>query len=71
MVEVGRFSAELRLWSLISGPIQIPSVELADVSVLLEEGRKERVTGSSVKQAFPRRSLSASAPKPPRFPRSL
>jgi len=38
MVEIGRFSAEVRLWSLISGPLEIPSVELADVSVLLEEG---------------------------------
>src|SRR6185295_2755048 len=38
MVEVGRFSAEVRLWSLVSGPLEIPSVELADVSVLLEEG---------------------------------
>lgn len=38
MVEVGRFSAEVRLWSLISGPVEVPSLELADVSVLLEDG---------------------------------
>src|SRR5580765_7649673 len=38
MVEIGRFAAEIRLGSLISGPVEIPSIELADVSVLLEEG---------------------------------
>jgi len=39
MVEIGRFSTEIRLWSFISGPLEIPSVELSDVSVLLEEGQ--------------------------------
>ena len=38
MVEIGRFSTEIRLWSFISGPLEIPSVELSDVAVLLEEG---------------------------------
>ena len=38
MVEIGRFSTEIRVWSLLSGPVEIPSFELADVSVLLEEG---------------------------------
>lgn len=38
MVEIGRFSTEIGLWSLISGPVEIPSIELTDVSVLLEEG---------------------------------
>jgi hypothetical protein len=39
MVEVGRFSTEIGLWSLVSGPIDVRSLELGDVSVLLEKGK--------------------------------
>ena len=37
MVEIGRLSANIGLWSLISGPVDIRSFELSDVSVLLEK----------------------------------
>src|SRR5262245_27530464 len=40
MVEVGHLSAEVRFWSLISGPVDIRSFELSDVTVLLEKQRK-------------------------------
>ncbi len=36
MVEVGRFSTEIGLWSLVSGPVDVRSLELGDVSVVLE-----------------------------------
>jgi hypothetical protein len=36
MVEIGRVSAQVGLWSLVSGPIDVRSFELSDVSVLLE-----------------------------------
>ena len=39
MVEVGRFSTEIGLWSLVSGPVDVRSLELGDVSVLLEKGK--------------------------------
>ena len=39
MVEVGRFSTEIGLWSLVSGPVDVRSLELADVAVLLERGK--------------------------------
>ncbi|HEX5091227.1 MAG TPA: AsmA family protein, partial [Burkholderiales bacterium] len=35
MVEVGRFSTEIRLWSLLFGPVDVRSLELRDVSVSL------------------------------------
>jgi uncharacterized protein involved in outer membrane biogenesis len=38
MVEIGHFSTEVGPWSLVSGPVRIPSFQLTDVSVLLEEG---------------------------------
>ena len=38
MVEVGRLSLNIGLWSLISGPIDVRSLELSDVAVLLEKG---------------------------------
>ena len=40
MLEVGRFSMEVGLWSLVSGPVDVRSFELSDVSVLLEENRE-------------------------------
>ena len=36
MVEVGHVSVQIGLWSLVSGPIDVRSFELRDVSVLLE-----------------------------------
>ena len=39
MVEVGRFSTEIGLWSLVSGPVDVRSLELGDVSVVLERGK--------------------------------
>ena len=37
MVEIGRFATHIGLWSLVSGPVDIRSFELSDVSVLLEK----------------------------------
>lgn len=37
MVEIGRFSTQIGLWSLISGPVDIRSFELSDVAVILEK----------------------------------
>jgi uncharacterized protein involved in outer membrane biogenesis len=37
MVAIGRVSAEVGLWSLVSGPIRIRWLELRDVAVLLEQ----------------------------------
>jgi len=38
MVELGRLSARIGLWSLVSGPIDVRSLEVSDLSVLLETG---------------------------------
>ena len=48
MVEIGRFSAQVGLWSLVSGPVDIRSFELSDVAVVLEkdaEGKGNWVVG--------------------------
>jgi uncharacterized protein involved in outer membrane biogenesis len=37
MLEIGRLSTHIGLWSLISGPVDVRSFELSDVSVLLEK----------------------------------
>lgn len=37
MLDIGRFAAVIDLWSLLSGPVRIRSLELSDVTVLLEE----------------------------------
>ena len=37
MVSIGRVSAEVDLWSLVSGPIRIKWLELRDVAILLEQ----------------------------------
>src|SRR3954470_830622 len=39
MVQVGHLSARIGFWSLISGPIDVRSFELRDVTVLLEKRR--------------------------------
>ena len=41
MAEVGHFSAEVGLWSLLSGPVQIGNFRLRDVDVLLETNEQE------------------------------
>lgn len=38
MVEIGRLSAKIGLWSLLRGPVDVRSLEAADVSVFLEKG---------------------------------
>jgi uncharacterized protein involved in outer membrane biogenesis len=38
MVELGRLSARIGLWSLVSGPVDVRSLEVSDLSVLLETG---------------------------------
>ena len=38
MVELGRVSASIGLWSLVSGPLDVRSFEVSDLSVLLETG---------------------------------
>jgi uncharacterized protein involved in outer membrane biogenesis len=48
MVEIGRFSTQVGLWSLVSGPVDIRSFELSDVAVVLEkdaEGKGNWVFG--------------------------
>jgi uncharacterized protein involved in outer membrane biogenesis len=68
MVEVGRLSLQVGVWSLISGPVDVRSLELSDVAVLLEkdaEGKGNWVFGeaSSPKEsAQPPASGAAAAP---------
>jgi uncharacterized protein involved in outer membrane biogenesis len=50
MVEVGRLSLQVGAWSLISGPVDVRSLELSDVAVLLEkdaEGKGNWVFGEA------------------------
>jgi uncharacterized protein involved in outer membrane biogenesis len=50
MVEIGRFSAQVGLWSLVSGPVDVRSFELSDVAVVLEtdaEGKGNWVFGEA------------------------
>jgi len=42
MVQVNYFSAEVGLWSLVSGPIRVHSLRLKGVDVLLEKNREEQ-----------------------------
>jgi uncharacterized protein involved in outer membrane biogenesis len=37
MIEIGRFATQVGLWSLVSGPVDIRSLELSDVAVVLEK----------------------------------
>ena len=56
MIEVGHFSTHVGLWSLISGPVDIRSFELSDVSVLLEknpDGKGNWVFGGESEEADP------------------
>jgi len=40
MVEIGRFATVVDLWSLVSGPVEIRSLEVSDVVVLLEKNEE-------------------------------
>ena len=54
MIEVGRFSTEVGLWSLVAGPADVRSLELRDVSVVLErakEGKGNWVLGTGKESA--------------------
>ena len=48
MVTIGRLATEVGLWSLVSGPIHVRSLELSDVSVLLEKDPAQRPGDSAV-----------------------
>ncbi len=68
MVEIGRFSTQVGLWSLVSGPVDIRSFELSDVAVILEknaEGKGNWVFGEGAakeEQAEPRAAEPAKVP---------
>ena len=65
MVEIGRVSTEIGLWSLISGPVDIRSFELSDVSVLLEKNRDGKgnwVFGGEPEEATPPDSGATEVP---------
>jgi uncharacterized protein involved in outer membrane biogenesis len=54
MVEIGRFSTQVGLWSLVSGPVDIRSFELSDVAVVLEkdaEGKGNWVFGEEAAES--------------------
>ena len=42
MARIGYFSAEVSLWSLLSGPVRVHSLRLNDVDILLEKNREEQ-----------------------------
>src|SRR3954468_7488637 len=42
MVKVGRFALNIGLWSLISGPVDVRTLEVSDVVVLLEKNAEGR-----------------------------
>jgi AsmA family protein len=42
MIEIGRLSTVIDLWSLVSGPVQIRSLEISDAVVHLEKGEDGR-----------------------------
>ncbi|MEN8109015.1 MAG: AsmA family protein, partial [Pseudomonadota bacterium] len=42
MAEIGHFSTEVDLWSLVSGPVRIQNFRLRDVDVLLETNEQEK-----------------------------
>ncbi len=65
MVEIGRLSTHIGLWSLISGPVDIRSFELSDVSVLLEKNRDGKgnwVFGGEPEEATPPDSGATEVP---------
>jgi hypothetical protein len=42
LIEIGRFSTVIDLWSLVSGPVQIRTLEISDAAVHLEKGEDGR-----------------------------
>ena len=56
MLQVGRVAATIELWSLVSGPINVRTLELRDVTVTLERDRN-----GSNNWTF----VNPNAPKPP------
>ena len=61
MVEIGHFSTNVGVWSLISGPVDIRSFELNDVSVLLErnsDGRGNWEFGTESEEETPSESAT-------------
>jgi uncharacterized protein involved in outer membrane biogenesis len=68
MVEIGRFSAQIGLWSLVSGPVDIRSFELGDVAVVLEkdaEGKGNWVFGEEAAAETDAESHGVEATKVP------
>ena len=68
MVEIGRVSAQVGLWSLVSGPVDVRSFELTDVAVLLEtnaEGEGNWVFGEAGAPAEAREAGAGSATSVP------
>jgi uncharacterized protein involved in outer membrane biogenesis len=65
MVEIGRVSTNIRLGSLLSGPVDIRSFELRDVSVLLEkdkDGKGNWEFGGESKEEAPSDSAATEVP---------
>jgi uncharacterized protein involved in outer membrane biogenesis len=70
MVEVGSLSARAGLWSLVSGPVDVRSLEVSDLSVLLEtgpEGQGNWVLGAASAPEEAAASASGAAAAPPVF----
>ena len=68
MVEIGRFSTQVGLWSLVSGPVDIRSFELSDVAVVLEkdaEGKGNWVFGEEAAAEEQAESRGVEATKVP------
>jgi uncharacterized protein involved in outer membrane biogenesis len=68
MVEIGRFSTQVGLWSLVSGPVDIRSFELSDVAVVLEknaEGKGNWVFGEDTEAEEQSERRGLEAPKLP------
>jgi uncharacterized protein involved in outer membrane biogenesis len=68
MVEIGRFSTQVGLWSLVSGPVDIRSFELSDVAVVLEkdaEGKGNWVFGEEAAAEEEAESRDVEATKVP------
>jgi len=64
MVEIGRLSVRVGLWSLLSGPVDVRSFELRDVSVLLEtnaDGKGNWVFGDAAAPAPVEKPAAGSA----------
>jgi uncharacterized protein involved in outer membrane biogenesis len=60
MVEIGRLSTNIGLWSLISGPVDVRSFELSDVAVLLEKNRDGKGNWTFGGERAPEEAPSAS-----------